>query len=749
MKTLHLLPLLATAATAALTYKGVDWSSLLVEEADGTSYSNTDGTVQPLETILTDSGVNVVRQRIWVDPSDGNYDLDYNLELAQRAQAAGLDIYLDFHFSSTWADPTHQTTPSAWADYGIDDLAWAVYNNTLSTMNSFQSAGITLSLVSIGNEITAGMLWPLGDIDETDGPYNLARLLHSASAGIKDSDISPQPKILVHLDNGWNYDTQEWWYDTVLEQGPFTAEDYDVQAVSYYPFYNSAATLSSLSSSLSALAQKYGKEVMVVETNWPFECSNPAYAFPDDTADIPFSAEGQTTWMKRVAEVIEGAEMSAILEDASVWDSFFPPPPPNQPPIEESLPIDILEWYSDATTNARVDPPIKTAKSLITCDEDPSSTCTLRIVFLPRDSPDLPGDLALKAIYRHYAFPSQWLTERLRNVTHSFGGHQVLSDPNVSVAWTRLVCKDVQIQETFKVGKLQFYEIVDGTERFPRGGSQDSSAWWHLDAFVHVRERYDGSRCVTLLCFSRREDVVGRFEGLLRGDAWEDAVEDPYLLFSILLEKWYLTLDRVAWRLADVFRPIEILTLRRSNRRKGGRSDKEDEGEGDDDEQLIPDLDFAGLHNLSKHCTYLLEAASATLLVLENMAHHHRFLHTTTPKALSNAAASFLTYRKTTLQSTQLRLQSLSNRMSNLISLSFNLVTQEDSQTMKNDSHAMKAIAILTLIFLPLTGIGSVFSTPFFDVDFDEGSRVLRVAGSIWIFWDEERGPGWWEITTK
>ena len=88
---------------AALTYKGVDWSSLLVEEEAGITYSNAAGAVQPLETILKNSGVNIVRQRLWNNPSDGNYDLAYNLELAQRANAAGLDVYLDFHFSDTWA----------------------------------------------------------------------------------------------------------------------------------------------------------------------------------------------------------------------------------------------------------------------------------------------------------------------------------------------------------------------------------------------------------------------------------------------------------------------------------------------------------------------------------------------------------------------------------------------------------------------------------------------------------------------
>lgn len=99
---------LFSAAQAALTYKGVDWSSVLIEEAEGKSYKTTSGTTEALETILKNSGVNTVRQRLWVNPAGGNYDLANNIKLAQRARAAGLNVYLDMHFSDTWADPGHQ-----------------------------------------------------------------------------------------------------------------------------------------------------------------------------------------------------------------------------------------------------------------------------------------------------------------------------------------------------------------------------------------------------------------------------------------------------------------------------------------------------------------------------------------------------------------------------------------------------------------------------------------------------------------
>lgn len=52
---------------------------------------------------------------------------------------------------------------------------------------------------------------------------------------------------------------------------------------------------------------------MVAETNWPFTCSSPAYAFPSDAKSIPFSAAGQTTWVQDVANVVKGVSGGAGL----------------------------------------------------------------------------------------------------------------------------------------------------------------------------------------------------------------------------------------------------------------------------------------------------------------------------------------------------------------------------------------------------------------------------------------------------
>jgi arabinogalactan endo-1,4-beta-galactosidase len=308
MRLTTFLPLLfSTSTLAGLAYKGVDWSSLLISEKAGKTYKTTAGVTQPLETILKNAGVNTVRQRIWVNPSDGNYNLDYNIKLAQRAKAAGLNIYLDFHYSDNWADPGKQVKPAAWKSLSNDALITQIWTYTKNVLDTFQSNGIPLAIVSIGNEITPGLLFPTGQLSTSGGPKLVAQLLKSAANGVKESSMSPKPKIMVHLDNGWKWETQQWWYDTVLNSGGgFTTSDFDIQGVSYYPFYNSAATLSALSTSLKNMVNKYGKEVQVVETNWPTSCPNPVYAFPSDTKSIPFSVEGQATWIKTVAAKVAG-----------------------------------------------------------------------------------------------------------------------------------------------------------------------------------------------------------------------------------------------------------------------------------------------------------------------------------------------------------------------------------------------------------------------------------------------------------
>jgi arabinogalactan endo-1,4-beta-galactosidase len=70
------------------------------------------------------------------------------------------------------------------------------------------------------------------------------------------------------------------------------------------------------------MANKYNKEVMVVETDWPTSCSKPAYAFPSDTKSIPFSVDGQIQWMKAVAgkvNAVPGGKGTGLFYWEPAW----------------------------------------------------------------------------------------------------------------------------------------------------------------------------------------------------------------------------------------------------------------------------------------------------------------------------------------------------------------------------------------------------------------------------------------------
>ena len=112
------------------------------------------------------------------------------------------------------------------------------------------------------------MLFPAGQIS-SNGYGGLSQLLHSAAAGVRDASSST--KIVVHLANGWDKSSVSNWYSKVLDfQGAFTTDDFDVMGFSFYPFYNTGATLANLRSSLSSIQSTYGKvsRLIVCRVQW-------------------------------------------------------------------------------------------------------------------------------------------------------------------------------------------------------------------------------------------------------------------------------------------------------------------------------------------------------------------------------------------------------------------------------------------------------------------------------------------------
>lgn len=236
---------------------------------------------------------------LWVSDS-GNYNLNYTIDLASTLSAKGYNILLDMHLSDTWTDPTHQAIPSGWPT-SLTSLSSTLRTYVSSTLKSFSDSGVDLTMLAIGNEVTGGMLFPTGQISDNDFS-SYATLFAAARAGVSDavSDGVTKPKVMIHLDDGWNEATQTWWYKSLIATGTVTASDFDVIGVSFYPYFGTDATVANLKTSLDTLASTYSKPVMVVETDWPAECSGVSLS-----ADVAISAAGQSTWVQDIATVLE------------------------------------------------------------------------------------------------------------------------------------------------------------------------------------------------------------------------------------------------------------------------------------------------------------------------------------------------------------------------------------------------------------------------------------------------------------
>ncbi|CAD6447150.1 56b48e63-0526-4c78-8036-7a28772257f0 [Sclerotinia trifoliorum] len=297
-------------------YKGHDLSSLLMLEGGGSIFKDTTkhNATRPAEAILGDGGMNSVRLRQWVNPVDGTYGLAYNIQLAKRMQRQGYKIYLDFHFSDSWADPNKQPPPAAWPTE-LKPLAKTLRGYVKDTLVAFEKAGIKLDIVALGNEIRHGMLWPVGYVDVDIQPTSalnrnfssLATLWKSARAGVDDALALGvhKPQIMIHIDDGWNVTLQQRWFSALTANGvPLSA--WDIFGFSFYPFYGTAATLANLGTTLNWIAKTYRKPVHVAETDYPAICNGQYNPIPESSEpEIPYSVAGQLEWTENVISVVK------------------------------------------------------------------------------------------------------------------------------------------------------------------------------------------------------------------------------------------------------------------------------------------------------------------------------------------------------------------------------------------------------------------------------------------------------------
>lgn len=305
-----LLSLAPVYASDPVFLMGADISTLPQIEDNGGVYTE-DGQPRDLLEILQNHGFNYVRLRLWHTPGDGYGNLARTLDLADRIRARGMGFLLDFHYSDTWADPGKQVKPAAWAGIPVAALRDSIYQYSFDVMTALKNNQTLPDMVQIGNEITCGLLWNDGRIC---GSYNtpaqwtgFAALLEDGIRGVRES-LSPgdSVRIMIHIDRGGNNAGAEWFYDRLLSYGI----DFDVIGLSYYPWWH--GSLDDLRADLDSLGTRYDKDIVVVETAYPWTLD-----WYDQTHNIvglsgqlhdgyPATVEGQQAFLTDLMDVVAG-----------------------------------------------------------------------------------------------------------------------------------------------------------------------------------------------------------------------------------------------------------------------------------------------------------------------------------------------------------------------------------------------------------------------------------------------------------
>lgn len=243
--------------------KGMDLSTLLELERCGAKYYD-NGEERDLLAIMKSYDVDTIRIRLWNDPwsetgesyGAGENDLKTSLEIAKRVTAAGFGVLLNFHYSDFWADPGKQIKPKAWADYDVKELEQAVYDYTLESMRTFLDAGVNITMVQVGNELSNGLLWPEGKVPNYD---NIATFVNAGIRAVRKADAAIP--VMIHLDNGGNNALYREWFDNFTKRG----EDFEIIGLSYYPFWH--GSLQMLNDNMNDIAERYGKDLVIAEVS--------------------------------------------------------------------------------------------------------------------------------------------------------------------------------------------------------------------------------------------------------------------------------------------------------------------------------------------------------------------------------------------------------------------------------------------------------------------------------------------------
>jgi arabinogalactan endo-1,4-beta-galactosidase len=313
----------ALSSESELFYYGADLSYVNEMQDCGAVYRDRYNTIQDPFKIFNEAGANLVRLRLWYNPTWTNYSNFEDVKKSiERAKSEGMKVLLDFHYSDTWADPSKQEIPAAWLNQinNTDALGELLYNYTYSTLETLASENLLPDIVQIGNEIN-GMILQQGELVWPIDWNRNATLINRGIKAVRDISIAKNKtiEVMLHIAQPEN---ALWWFEQASENG---VTDFDWIGLSYYPLW-SEYTLQNLNTPLTSLITNYNKQLMVVETAYPFTLENADQAnnVIDTNAlveGLPASQQGQLDYLMQLQSIIKSSGGEGLIYWEPAWVS--------------------------------------------------------------------------------------------------------------------------------------------------------------------------------------------------------------------------------------------------------------------------------------------------------------------------------------------------------------------------------------------------------------------------------------------
>ena len=315
---------------------GVDISTYLEAKGYGAKYYSDGQEVDPL-ILLRNNGVDVIRLRIWNNPYSedgkpylgGTNDIQHTLDLIKATKDYGFKYLIDFHYSDFWVDPNKQFLPKAWRNFTVEEVVEEVYKFTKDCLDKIKQLEVEVPYIQIGNEITNGLLWPLGQIvDEGANKLrsnypNFINILNHGILGARE--IYPDSKIVIHLEKS----NDHYVYNELFSQLEKAHVDYDIIGMSYYPYWH--GSFKELFDNINKCQEKFHKNVMICEVGYAFTLEDYILTENGTTALMvgvdnfkdkliyPLTEEGQSQFIEHFLKLAKDADLEGVFYWEPLW----------------------------------------------------------------------------------------------------------------------------------------------------------------------------------------------------------------------------------------------------------------------------------------------------------------------------------------------------------------------------------------------------------------------------------------------